>query len=91
MALVLKISSGGHACVDRAALDFAIESGLEHGGCCPRGRKAEDNPVSAKYQLVETESAIYRMRTVRNVVDSDALQFFSSRQQGEGGSHVKKR
>ncbi|MEO7326456.1 MAG: putative molybdenum carrier protein [Dokdonella sp.] len=66
------IVSGGQAGADRAALDFAIESGLEHGGWCPRGRKAEDGPVPAKYQLVETESANYRARTVRNVMDSDA-------------------
>jgi len=72
MALTLKIISGGQAGADRAALDFAIESGLEHGGWCPRGRKAEDGPVPAKYLLVETESANYRARTVHNVVGSDA-------------------
>jgi len=72
MALILKIISGGQAGADRAALDFAIESGMEHGGWCPRGRKAEDGPVPARYLLEETESANYRARTVRNVVESDA-------------------
>ena len=67
-----KIISGGQAGADRAALDFAIESGLEHGGWCPRGRKAEDGPIPARYRLAETESANYRARTVRNVVESDA-------------------
>lgn len=66
------IISGGQTGADRAALDFAIDSGLKHGGWCPRGRKAEDGPVPTKYQLVETESANYHTRTVRNVMDSDA-------------------
>ena len=73
MALILKIISGGQAGADRAALDLAIESGLEHGGWCPRGRKAEDGPIPARYRLAETESANYRARTVRNVVSDATL------------------
>src|SRR5690348_1010905 len=69
---VRTIVSGGQAGADRAALDFAMESGRDHGGWCPRGRKAEDGPIPAKYRLTETESANYRSRTVRNVTDSDA-------------------
>ncbi|MGA8277628.1 MAG: putative molybdenum carrier protein [Rhodanobacteraceae bacterium] len=69
---VQKLISGGQTGADRAALDFAIERGLEHGGWCPRGRKAEDGTIPSNYQLTETESANYRSRTVRNVVDSDA-------------------
>jgi hypothetical protein len=30
---------------DRAALDFAIEHGIPHGGWCPKGRNAEDGPI----------------------------------------------
>ncbi len=37
-----KIISGGQTGVDRAALDVAMELGLEAGGWCPRGRRAED-------------------------------------------------
>lgn len=33
-----KIISGGQAGVDRAALDFAIDRRIPHGGWCPRGR-----------------------------------------------------
>ena len=69
---MLKIISGGQTGADRAALDWAIEHGLTHGGWCPAGRKAEDGPLDAKYQLAETESAKYRVRTTRNVRDSDA-------------------
>lgn len=69
---VLAIISGGQTGADRAALDFAIDNGIDYGGWCPAGRRAEDGPLDAKYQLAETESARYRVRTVRNVRDSDA-------------------
>jgi len=71
-ACVKRIVSGGQTGVDRAALDVAIELGLPHGGWCPRGRRAEDGPIPARYRLQETESAAYHVRTERNVIDSDA-------------------
>ena len=40
--MLRKIVSGGQSGADRAGLDFAISTGLEHGGFVPRGRKAED-------------------------------------------------
>jgi hypothetical protein len=52
-----KIISGGQTGVDRAALDVALALGLPHGGWCPRGRRAEDGPLGARYQLAETPSA----------------------------------
>jgi hypothetical protein len=58
--------------VDRAALDAAMELGIPCGGWCPKGRKAEDGVIPAKYPLVETASAAYRVRTARNARDSDA-------------------
>lgn len=67
-----KIISGGQTGADRAALDWAIDHGVQHAGWCPAGRKAEDGPLAPRYQLMETESARYRARTVRNVRDSDA-------------------
>lgn len=68
---VTRIVSGGQTGVDRAALDFAIANQIEHGGWCPRGRLAEDGPIPEFYRLEETESSEYRVRTERNVVDSD--------------------
>ena len=53
----MKIISGGQTGVDRAALDFAIEHGIEHGGWCPLGRLAEDGVIPERYRLKETESA----------------------------------
>lgn len=70
--MILKIISGGQTGVDRAALDFAIRSGIEHGGWCPQGRLAEDGLVPSIYQLRETDTPDYSKRTERNVVDSDA-------------------
>ena len=67
-----KIVSGGQTGADRAALDWAILHHISHGGWCPKGRLATDGPIDLMYQLQETESAGYRQRTKRNVVDSDA-------------------
>jgi len=68
----MKIVSGGQTGVDRGALDAAVALGLAHGGWCPRGRLAEDGPIPERYQLVQTESAEYSVRTEQNVLDSDA-------------------
>ena len=40
----MKIISGGQTGADRAALDVAIERGMEWGGWCPKGGCAEDLP-----------------------------------------------
>ncbi len=67
-----RIVSGGQTGVDRAALDVAIARGIPHGGWCPRGRRAEDGRIPARYALREHASAEYAARTEQNVVDSDA-------------------
>ena len=72
MTVALTIISGGQTGADRAALDFAIAHGIPHGGWCPKGRRAEDGSLDARYQMRETESKDYRQRTRRNVADSDA-------------------
>lgn len=71
-SLVLKIVSGGQTGVDRAALDAAIELGIEIGGWCPRGRRALDGEIDQRYPLKETPSRAYSQRTEWNVRDSDA-------------------
>ena len=75
---VEKIISGGQTGVDRAALDLALESGIPCGGWCPRGRKAEDGMIDPRYPLEETHSADYRVRTERNVRDSDGTLLITS-------------
>lgn len=69
--IVKKIVSGGQTGVDRAALDVAIYLELEHGGWCPRGRRAEDGRIPKMYKLKSTSSAHYAIRTEQNVIDSD--------------------
>lgn len=66
-----RIISGGQTGADRAALDAALACGLPIGGWCPRGRRAEDGQIPARYPLVETPSRDYRQRTRWNVRDSD--------------------
>lgn len=82
------IVSGGQTGVDRAALDFALERGINIGGRVPKGRLAEDGPISARYpNLVETESLDPAERTRLNVRESDAT-LIISRGRLAGGSRL---
>lgn len=72
MSPVKKIISGGQTGVDRAALDVALDLGLEAGGWAPKGRRAEDGIIPERYPLRETPSRDYEQRTEWNVRDSDA-------------------
>ncbi len=74
--MLKKIISGGQSGSDRAALDFAIANHIDHGGWCPKGRHAEDGPISAIYNLQETPDAGYNQRTAFNIRDSDGTVIF---------------
>jgi hypothetical protein len=78
--------SGGQTGADRAALDFAIDRGLDHAGYCPKGRKSEDGPLPDHYQLTETKSADYPERTRLNVEMADATVVFHPDGQVSRGS-----
>ena len=80
-----KIVSGGQSGVDRAALDAAIASGLEHGGWCPKGRRAEDGRIAECYHLDETPRVGYQKRTAWTVRDSDGT-LILVRRRLQGGS-----
>lgn len=67
----LVVISGGQTGVDRAALDAALELGICTAGWCPQGRRSEDGRIPPVYQLTETESRNYAVRTRWNVRDSD--------------------
>jgi len=69
--LIRKIVSGGQTGVDRAALDVAIFLDIDHGGWCPAGRRSENGLIPSIYQLKQTQSRDYAVRTEQNVVDSD--------------------
>jgi len=81
------IISGGQTGVDRAALDFAMARGIDHGGWCPAGARAADGVIDARYRLRETASGGYRQRTRLNVQDSDGT-LILYRQSLEGGSRL---
>ena len=70
------IISGGQTGVDRAALDFALATGIYTGGWCPAGRRAEDGVIPGIYPLREADSPLYQQRTRLNVCDSDATLIF---------------
>jgi hypothetical protein len=84
----ITLISGGQTGADRAALDFAIARGIPHGGWCPRGRLAEDGPLTANYNLRETTSRKYAQRTEWNVRDSDATVIFSLVPEITGGTRL---
>jgi len=69
--LNIRVISGGQTGVDRAALDVALELGVPCGGCCPKGRKAQNGRIYARYPLNETNSARYQVRTEKNLLGSD--------------------
>jgi len=75
--VIERIVSGGQTGADRAALDVALELGIETGGWIPRGRRAEDAAIPQRYAgLVEADSDAYEIRTKLNVRDSDATAIF---------------
>ena len=74
---ILRLVSGGQTGADRAALDVAIELGIDYGGWCPAGGWAEDFPsppglLEHYPKLREADSADPDVRTRLNVMDSDA-------------------
>lgn len=81
---ILVIASGGQTGADRGGLEAAIHCGIPHAGWCPKGRKAEDGPIPARYALTEMQSSDYLARTEANVVDTDATVIFTNGALGGG-------
>lgn len=69
--MIKKIISGAQTGADRAALDFAINNDIPHGGWVPKGRKAEDGIIPDHYEVKEAPTTEYSRRTELNVIDSD--------------------
>ena len=86
MKAEFKIISGGQTGADRAGLDWAIKNGINYGGWCPKGRKAEDGPIDLRYVLKESPRADYLQRTEWNVRDSDGTVIFTLAESLSGGS-----
>jgi len=82
--------SGAQTGVDRAALDVALELGLQCGGWVPRGRIDELGRIPNDYpNLLETESADYSERTAANVRDSDGTLIISRGPLTGGSLHTR--
>ncbi|MDX6581682.1 MAG: hypothetical protein QOI10_866 [Solirubrobacterales bacterium] len=89
--MLARIVSGGQTGVDRAALDFAIATGIEYGGWCPLGGWAEDHPkppgvLVAYPRLAETPGRDPEQRTSWNVRDADATLIVTGRHVGSPGT-----
>ena len=73
-SIIAAIRSGGQTGADRAALDWALAARMRVCGWVPKGRMAEDGPLSATRYigLTETGSDDLALRSEWNVRDSDA-------------------
>lgn len=80
----MRIISGGQSGVDRAALDFCLENGIQCGGWCPKGRLAEDGIIPENYPLREADSEDYDVRTRLNVEESDGTLIVYKTEMDEG-------
>lgn len=85
-AFLDKVISGGQSGADRAGLDWAIHTGITHGGWCPKGRLATDGPIDPQYNLKETSGTGYFQRTKRNIVEADATLIFTYEGGTQGGT-----
>ena len=88
--MITKIISGGQTGADQAALDFAIQHNIPHGGWIPKGRKTESGILLGKYHLEEMPTASYPKRTEKNILDSDGTVIFS-RGKLTGGSALTRK
>lgn len=86
----MKIVSGGQTGVDRGALDAAMECGMQTGGWCPAGRRAEDGVIPSDYKVFELADDKYEARTERNVVDSEATLIICRGELSGGTLYTKK-
>lgn len=68
----MKIISGGQTGVDRAALDVALQHGIDCGGWVPAGRLDEFGRISDRYPVRELDHGGFTERTLQNIKDSDA-------------------
>lgn len=89
--MLRKIVSGGQTGVDRAALEWALDFGLECGGWCPAGRIAGDGPIDGRFPPDETPGEGYSQRTEWNVRDSDGTVLLTRLLEIVGGTKLTKK
>ncbi len=64
--MLRKIISGGQTGADQVGLDFAIGTGLKHGGYFPRAARQRNGRIDDRYNLVELSTSSYPARTRSN-------------------------
>lgn len=83
----MKIISGGQTGADRAGIDVAIKLGFDYGGAIPKGRRTEDGTLPERYdRITELTTKDYKVRTEKNVVDSNATLIFTYDKMGAGSA-----
>lgn len=70
--MITKFISGGQTGVDRGALLAGLDLGIEIGGTCPKGRRAEDGRIPDMFPLAESPLWSYPSRTIDNIENSHA-------------------
>lgn len=87
-----KVISGGQCGADQGGLVAAIDLGLETGGWAPKGWRTAQGPRPdlEKLGLREHSSSDSHLRTLSNVLSSDATIAFASRPNSTGTLLTKK-
>lgn len=88
--MITKIVSGGQIGVEQAALDIAIKLGVSHGGWIQKGRRTQHWTLPEKYQLQEMNTASYKDRIEKNVIDSDGTLIISHERLAGGSDYSRK-
>lgn len=87
--MINKIISSGQTGAGQAALDVAIELGIQHGGWIPKGRRAPNGKLSNRYNLQETRSIGYAQYIELNILDSDGTLLLTHRKATRGSAFIQ--
>lgn len=85
--MINKVISGGQTGAGQAALDVAIEQGIQHGGWIPKGRRVQGGKLSDRYKLKETKGIGYSQYIELNILESDGTLILTHGKL-EGGSEL---
>lgn len=77
MAFKIVIITGAQTGVERAALDWALKYEFPHGGWCPQGALATEEPIDPRYKLKEGATDSLLEAITSNVRDAEATLVFT--------------